>query len=456
METSTGQRKRRMVLVPFPIQGHLPVMLQLGSVLQSKGFSIVIVHTDFNSPNPSNHPNDFTFLKLPGDAPGDAASNMLSLMHYVDTNSEGPFRDHMVKMVEEEGVEGEIVCVVYDSLMKKVVQNVASDLKIPTLALRTASAAYNYSQIVTFRLMDENVIPVSESRLHEVIAEEDPLRYKDLPLPANIPALPEIILDPLRNYVDVSSSSALIWNTLDILDHKSLEQLQTLWKVPFFAIGPLHKMASEISPTSVKEEDTADCLSWLDKQAPNSVLYISLGSLAMLETKDLIEMAWGLAKSERPFLWVVRQSLPIGSDALPEDFFETVGKRGLVVKWAPQKKVLAHRSVGGFLTHCGWNSILESLSEGVPMICRPCFSDQFPNSRYVTYVWKVGFELEHGVEGGIERAVRRILDSEEGKEMRQRALHMKQELENSMKCGGSSYESFNKMVEFINSLARKK
>lgn len=159
-------------------------------------------------------------------------------------------------------------------------------------------------------------------------------------------------------------------------------------------------------------EEETDCLLWLDKQANNSVIYVSLGSLASMEAGEFAEMAWGLANSGQPFLWVVRPGSVGGSEwieLLPEGFKEATPETGCIVRWAPQKDVLAHRAVGGFWTHCGWNSTLESISEGVPMICRPCFGDQNVNARYLCHVWRVGLELE----GDLDRTERERASSEE-------------------------------------------
>ncbi|KAK4408586.1 UDP-glucose iridoid glucosyltransferase [Sesamum angolense] len=95
--------------------------------------------------------------------------------------------------------------------------------------------------------------------------------------------------------------------------------------------------------------------------------------------------------------------------SLPEEFIEITQERGMVVKWAPQKKVLAHAAVGGFLTHCGWISTLESMCEGVPLICRPCFADQLVNARYMTHVWKVGLELEDFKQISIEKGIKTLM-----------------------------------------------
>ena len=112
--------------------------------------------------------------------------------------------------------------------------------------------------------------------------------------------------------------------------------------------------------------------------------------------------------------------------------------------------MLAHSVVEGFWSHCGWNSTLESVSEGVPMICRPFSADQKLNGRYVSHVWRVGVELENGFERGeIERAIKLLMVEKEGEEIKQRAAELKLELQLSVQKGGSSYNSLNELVEFI-------
>jgi hypothetical protein len=251
---------------------------------------------------------------------------------------------------------------------------------------------------------------------------------------------------------NIKSSSAIIYNTIDCLENSSLAKIEQQWQVPTFPIGPMHRISSA-SSSSLLEEDIS-CMTWLDKQSYDSVIYVSLGSLAFMDVKELVEMGWGLANSQQPFLWVVRPGSIRGAEwieILPKSLKENISGRGYIVKWAPQKEVLAHSAVGGFLSHCGWNSTLESICEGIPMICKPCFGDQGVNTRYVSHVWKVGLELEsRNLERGeIERAVRRLMVGEEGKELRKRSKYLKKTVELCTKEGGSSSNSLNKLIKII-------
>lgn len=172
-----------------------------------------------------------------------------------------------------------------------------------------------------------------------------------------------------------------------------------------------------------------------------------------MEEAELIEMAWGLANSKQPFLWTIRPGLVNGSQGiefLPQDFADATRERGYIVKWAPQQKVLGHDSVGGFWSHCGWNSTLESIAEGVPMICKPCFGDQIVNARYVSHVWKIGLHLENRLEREeVEIAIRRLMVDKEGEEMRLRAMDLKEKVEQSVGDGGSSNNYLEDLIKMM-------
>ncbi|XP_044471733.1 UDP-glucose iridoid glucosyltransferase-like [Mangifera indica] len=448
-----GRRCRNLVLVPCPFQGHINPMLQLGTLLHSRGFPITIAHAQFNSPQTSNHP-EFFFQSLPDgiSSKPDMPREFLVFLSSLNFNCRAPFQEFLSQMIEIQKQQDQQPCIIYDALMY-FAETVASHLKLPSIILQTGSVASILTYFAYPRLRGEGYIPPQDCDSTELVPGLHPLRFKDLP--SNTFDDLDDTLQLIDTLSNIGSSSAIIWNTVDYLEQSSLVQYQQKFRVPNFSIGPMNKIASA-SSSSLPEEDSS-CISWLDKRGPNSVIYVSFGSIASVDAKALTEMAWGLANSKQPFLWVLRPDTVHGAEPidwwLPEDFRETVGERGCIVNWAPQQEVLAHGAVGGFWSHCGWNSTIESISEGVPMICRPCFGDQKVNTRYIGHIWRTGFELENDLERGkIERAIKRLMVEKEGEEMRQKAAELKEKTEISIKKGGSSYNSLNKLVEHIMSV----
>ncbi|KAM3692038.1 hypothetical protein ACJW31_08G057600 [Castanea mollissima] len=369
------QRHQRIVLVPCPFQGHINPMLQLGSILHSKGFSITITHTQFNFPNTLNHPN-FNFLPIvDGFSNCNVSSvNFIDVISGFNSNCKAPLQELMAQMMEAKEYQDEITCIIYDEYMY-FAEAVANHLKLPSIILSTSSATNTLSFHTILQLLKDSHISTQDSMSLELVPELQPLRFKDLPI-SNFNNIKDL-LQLIAKAHETRMSSAIILNTMNCLEKTSLVQLQQRCQVPLFTIGPFHKIAPAAC-SSLMEEDNS-CIAWLDEQMHNSIIYVSLGSIASMKKKELAEMAWGLANSKQPFLWVVRPDQTDDSEwkeSLPDSFKEAVGDRGCIVKWAPQKEVLAHSAIGGFWSHFGWNSTLESICEGVPMICQPFFGDQ--------------------------------------------------------------------------------
>ncbi|XP_058109360.1 UDP-glycosyltransferase 76B1-like isoform X2 [Magnolia sinica] len=370
-----GTKVPHLVILPLPFQGHINPMLQLATLLQSKGFSITLIHTHFNSPNPSNYPN-FNFEPIP-DGLSDSqlwTEDPVKILYFLNDTCQAPFHDRLSRLLSD----GPVTCIITDEIFY-FTKAVADQLKLPRILLNTGSATYA-TTTASLKLLQQN-------------------------------GLLSITVGPLCKFSPGSSNSLL---TQDY-----------------------------------------SCMAWLDKQAPQTVIYVSFGSTASFDKRNVVEIAWGLANSDQPFLWVIRRGSIHGHDQveLPEGFEEKTRERGQIVNWAPQQKVLAHPSVGGFWTHNGWNSTLESICEGVPMICSPYLWDQNLNARYVSHVWRVGIQLENGFDRSeIEWAIRRLMVEIEGKDIRERVRDLK---ENAMHCiekGGSSYESLDGLVDIIMSL----
>ncbi|KAI3705631.1 hypothetical protein L1987_75870 [Smallanthus sonchifolius] len=293
--------------------------------------------------------------------------------------------------------------------------------------------------------------PGEELKSKALVPGLEPLKVRDLSKfltsdPEGASELMELMVQGMK------PAQAIVWNSLKELEEHQLPNLTRGFPNRHFLIGPFYKYFPALSSSLLTHDKT--CISWLDKQAPNSVLYVSFGSLARVEESQFLEIAWGLANSKQPFLWVVRPGSVKGSEwlePLPDGFLERIVEgRGYIVKWAPQQEVLAHRSTGGFWTHNGWNSTLESICEGVPMICSPSFGDQLPNARNVIDVWKIGVELENGFERGeIENAIKRVMVDKEGLDMRDGVMNLREKVNICLKKGGSSYSSLEDLVDYI-------
>lgn len=263
----------------------------------------------------------------------------------------------------------------------------------------------------------------------------------------------------LKLFEHIADCECLLLNTVYELEEKAIEVLRQ--KFPVYTVGPL-LLPTKKEETSPAEPDVSfwkeeeNCLAWVDKHPPASVIYVSFGSIAKFSgAEQLRELALGLEASKQPFLWVIRQdALDPGQSmeaTMPEGFLKRTQRQGLIVSWAPQLQLLSHEAVGGFVTHCGWNSILENISiAGVPMVCWPDKADQMVNKRMVVEEWGMGVEVEAG-EGGIvgrqevERVVREVLLSEEAQKMRRRAAQLTGVVHQAVKSGGSSFcnlESF--------------
>uniref|UniRef100_A0A1J3IGI6 UDP-glycosyltransferase 76E11 n=1 Tax=Noccaea caerulescens TaxID=107243 RepID=A0A1J3IGI6_NOCCA len=446
--------KRRVVLVPVPAQGHITPMMQLAKTLHSKGFSITVAQTKFNYFRPSDDFTDFQFVTIPESLPESDFKNLgpIRFQHKLNKECQASFKDFLGHLLLQQG--NDISCLIYDEFMY-FVGDTAKEFKLPNVIFSTTSATAFACRSVFEKLYANNVLaPFNEPKgnQEELVPEFQPLRYKDFPVSRW--ASLESIMELYRNVVDKRTASAVIINTASSLEISSLSWLQQQkLEIPVYPIGPLHMMAS--APTSLLEENKT-CMEWLNKQKVNSVIYISLGSVALTEIKEVIEMASGLAASKQLFLWVIRPGSIRGSEwteCLPEEFGRMVSGRGYIVKWAPQKEVLAHPAVGGFWSHCGWNSTLESLGEGVPMICRPFSGDQMVDTRYLECVWKIGVQMEGELDRvAVERAVKRLMVEEEGEEMRKRGISLKEKLRASVTKGGSSHASLEKVVNFLRTL----
>nr|QSG30407.1 UDP-glucosyltransferase [Glycyrrhiza glabra] len=240
-------------------------------------------------------------------------------------------------------------------------------------------------------------------------------------------------------------------------------------------LGPVSLCSRDTEEKSRRGREAAidenECLKWLQSKEPNSVVYVCFGSMMVFSDAQLKEIAMGLEASGKPFIWVVKKGGAKSEgeklEWLPEGFEERMGEsnKGLIIRgWAPQVMILDHGAVGGFVTHCGWNSTLEGVCAGVPMVTWPMYGEQFYNANFLTDIVKigvgVGVQTWIGMGGGepvkkevIEKAVRRIMVGQEAEEMRNRAKDLSQMAKRAVEEGGSSHNDFNSLIEDLRSPA---
>lgn len=281
-----------------------------------------------------------------------------------------------------------------------------------------------------------------------------PIPVKDVPTPVQ-----DRSDDAFYCFVKHSSrlpeATGILINTFEELEGEQIKALRDgkvdptdARRMPqIYPVGPL------ISSSPVEYE--ADCLKWLDKQAPSSVLFVSFGSGAVLSRAQITELAMGLEASGHRFLWVLRSPSSTFlfiqeedvSQLLPEGFESRTSDRGLVVSaWAPQIPILYHPSTRGYLSHCGWNSTLESILHGVPIIAWPIFAEQKLNRLLLVNDFKVAIEAKMDSSGfvrreEVERAVKEMMEGEGGTNVIARAKELKEKAVAALAEGGSSYKA---------------
>ncbi|KAJ1388297.1 UDP-glycosyltransferase family, conserved site [Sesbania bispinosa] len=313
--------------------------------------------------------------------------------------------------------------------------------------------------------------------------EEVSGEYKDLTeriqLPGCVPFLGHDLPEPVQNRSSeayklllkrakrMSIADGILINSFLEMESGAIRAMaEGNGKTRFYPVGPITQKGSS------NEADKSECLKWLDNQPPCSVLYVSFGSGGTLSQRQITELALGLVLSGQRFLWVLRPPSDSASAAyleatnedplkfLPSGFLERTKEQGLVVpSWAPQVQVLSHDSVGGFLSHCGWNSTLESMQEGVPIIAWPLFAEQRMNAVMLTDGLKVALRPKFNEDGIVEKeeiakVIKCLMEGEEGKEMHRRMKKLKDSAANALK-DGSSTRTLSKLANEWENLGNK-
>ncbi|CAL4996953.1 unnamed protein product [Urochloa decumbens] len=472
-----------VVVVPYPGSGNINPALQLSKLLRRHGVFVTFVITEHNlrrvqaatAVSGVGGHEGFRIETIPDgmlDADRDAQDYDVGLSRATVHHGAAPLRELVARLRSGGGGVPPVTCVMPTSLMSFAL-DVARELGVPSMVLLGFGAAALMAQMRLRELKDRGYLPLKdESCLTNGYLEKTIIDW--------IPGMPPISLGDVSSFVrttdpddfglwfniteanNCKNAGAVVINTFDALEPDVLAALRAEYP-RIYTVGPLgtmlrrghhdgDKAAADDSgiDLSLWKQDT-ECLAWLDAQDPGSVVYANFGSLTVLTAAQLAEFAWGLAATRRPFLLVVRDDLLTGGGggvaALPPEFLAETADRCRVATWCPQERVLRHRAVGCFLTHCGWNSACEGLAAGVPMMCWPVFADQFTICKYACEVWGVGLRLDAGVRR--EQVAAHVGVAMQSEELGKSATRWKAEAEAATCPGGSSYENLLGLVRAL-------
>ncbi|KAI3817786.1 hypothetical protein L1987_11584 [Smallanthus sonchifolius] len=435
-----------VLIFPIPFQGPVNCALKLAELLCLSGIHVTFLNTEhihrpllrhtqvqsrFN-----RYPN-FRFQTIPDGVEHEkpvSGDRFMEVMAAVDEVTKPLFREMMVSGRLSRKSERPVTVMIPDAYFSFAV-DIGIEASIPVICLETISPCCLWTSYLNFpTLVEAGDVPFKGNDLDWLITSvpgtEHIIRRRDLASFCRLNDLSNPVIELVfKEAHTVPQAQGLILNTFEKLDGLILPHMRKL--VPnIYTIGPLHtlhKTQLTANPTAPPSQETIfsnsvwkedrTCMSWLDEHDPKTVIYVSIGSLATMTVEQLVEIWYGVVNSGKPFLWVRRPGSITGEyeeSRVPSELLERTKEIGCIVEWAPQEDVLAHQAIGGFLTHSGWNSTIESIANGVPMVCWPYFVDQQVNSRFVGEVWKMGVDIKDTCDRFIvEKAVRDIMDSKE-------------------------------------------
>lgn len=448
-----------VVVVPFPAQGHLNPLLQLSRQISAHNIPVHFAGTathnrqatvrvqGWDPKSISNiHFHDFKVPPFVTPLPNPNAETKFPshLLPSFETAS-SHLREPVAALLRSLSPAARRVIVIHDSLMASVVQDAAEIAN---------AESYTFHSVSAFIMF-----------LHHWEGMGKPL-IESTHIPKEVPSIegcfPAQFLDFMSSqHAFHKFNKGYLYSTTRTVEGPYMELLERIiGSKKHWALGPFNPLNTESKSNKTRHL----CLEWLDKQKPKSVIYVCFGTTTAFTEEQIKELAIGLERSEQKFIWVLREADKgdvfngeVKRAELPKEFEERTEGIGLVVKnWAPQLEILSHPSTGGFMSHCGWNSCMESLTVGIPIAAWPMHSDQPRNSALLTKVLKVGVVVKDWARrdeivtaSDIEKAVRKLMTTKEGDEMRKSAINLKNSIRRSMEEGGASRLELDNFIAHI-------
>ncbi|KAI3959998.1 hypothetical protein MKW92_012337 [Papaver armeniacum] len=451
-----------ILLLPFPIQGHINPILQFSKRLASKDVKVTVVLTNYMARTINIQVGPFNIETISDGYDDLGRSGASSTEEYFEsfaTLGSKTLAD-LIERIQKSDDDIPVSCVVYDSFVPWV-SNVTQKLNLVGAIFFTQSLGVTSIYYYLYRGLLKVPMPNGE-----MISIPGLPLLKVLELPcfvSDVESFAHYLKLLVNQFSNIEKADWVLFNTFDQLEPEVLNWMAKLWRVR--TIGPtipskyLDKRIEGDNDYGLNIFDMKrdECIDWLNAKEDNSVIYVSMGSMAVLKQEQMEEVAGALLGCDYNFLWVVRQT---EENKIPSTFRKDIStypwsEKGLVVTWCPQLEVLSHPAFGCFVTHCGWNSTMESLSLGVPMIAFPQWSDQPTNAKYVEDLWKVGIRVkveEDGIlrKNELESCIKEAMEGEKGKEMKKNANKWKELAVQAVSGGGSSDKNVDELLEALN------
>ncbi|KAJ1384533.1 UDP-glucuronosyl/UDP-glucosyltransferase [Sesbania bispinosa] len=440
-----------VVVVPYPSRGHINPMMNLCKLLISKRTDIlvtfVVTEEWLGSIRSEPKPDNIRFGSIPNVVPelGRSADNFINVVEAVMTKMEAPFEQLLDRL------QPSPTFIIYDAFLFWAV-GVGNCRNIPVAAFWTTSTSELWVQY--FHIFQQNERIENGEKLVDYIPGKSWVELADLPLLDKKGR--QILPWALKCCQWILKAQYLLLPSIYELEPQAIDALKARLKIPIYAIGPNIPYFSfgnkSFHPSAFNVAEDHSYLHWLDCQPSGSVLYISYGSFLSVSRAQMDEITAALHNSGVRFLWVTR-----GETCRLKDI---CGKMGMVVEWCDQLSVLLHPAIGGYWTHCGWNSVIEGVFAGVPFLTFPLAMDQPLISKLIVEDWKVGWRVKK--DDKLDTLVRRDeivvllrkfmqLDHGNvvGRDIRKRAVELRHMCQLAVKKNGSSESNINALLKNV-------
>ncbi|KAF7849591.1 hypothetical protein BT93_L0571 [Corymbia citriodora subsp. variegata] len=429
-----------VVALPYPGRGHINPLMNLCKILASQAphvaVTLVLTEEWLTLIGPDQKPSNVSFAAIPNVIPSERvrAQHFSEFIEAVFTKMQTPFEEVLDRLRPLPTL------IVADTLLSWAVR-IGNQRNIPVASFWT-TAASNFSSLYRLHLERNGHVPQNLS------GDEKVDSVPGIP-PTDSPDLVDgSIMQRVRLMWDwVPRAQYLLLSSMYEIESQMVDALKPILSFPIYTIGPsIPYFELESNPRSTS--DSNYIINWLDRQPGSSVLYLSLGSFLSVSSSKMDDIVVGLRNSNVRFLWVARDEVSRLKELLPD------GDMGIVVPWCDQLRALTHPSVGGFWTHCGWNSIQEGVYAGLPFLAYPIAMDQDLNCKLVVDDWKVGWRVG---EGDIAGLVRKFMDlaDDNSRELRRRVKDFRELCHHAIGPDGSSGNNIRAFIRDISHDAAK-